>query len=148
MELMTRSYFQEVYTKDPTLSPDDVIECIEEKLTEMNNVLCAPFFEKEISDTLFQIGPPKAAGTDGFPAWFYQHDWAVLEQEIVVAVLEFFATGEMTNGVNDTAIILIPKVQFPKELKDFRPISLCNVTYKIVSKCLVNRLRPLQRILP
>ena len=44
-----------------------------------------------------------------------------------MAVLEFFATGEMTNGVNDTAIILIPKVQFPKELKDFRPISLCNV---------------------
>ena len=65
-----------------------------------------------------------------------------------MAVLEFFATGEMTNCVNDTAIILIPKVQFPKELKDFRPISLCNVTYKIVSKCLVNRLRPLQRILP
>ena len=58
-----------------------------------------------------------------------------------MAVLEFFATGEMTNGVNDTAIILIPKVQFPKELKDFRPISLCNVIYKIMSKCLVNRLR-------
>lgn len=68
MELMMRSYFQEVYTKDPMLYPVDVIECIEEKLTEMNNVLCAPFFEKEISDTLFQIGPPKAPGTDGFPA--------------------------------------------------------------------------------
>jgi hypothetical protein len=45
-------------------------------------------------------------------------------------------------GVNDTAIVLIPKGDNPEELKDFRPISLCNVIYKVISKCLVNRLRP------
>lgn len=49
----------------------------------------------------------------------------------------------MPDGVNDMTIVLIPKVPHPKELKDFRPISLCNVVYKIVSKCMVNRLRPL-----
>ena len=49
----------------------------------------------------------------------------------------------MPDGVNDTDIVLIPKVPHPKELRDFRPISLCNVAYKIVSKCMVNRLRPL-----
>ena len=56
---------------------------------------------------------------------------------------EFFTTGVMPDGVNDTSIVLIPKVPHPRELKDFRPISLCNVVYKIVSKCMVNRLRPL-----
>jgi hypothetical protein len=49
----------------------------------------------------------------------------------------------MPPGINDTAIVLIPKINSPEELKDFRPISLCNVIYKVISKCLVNRLRPI-----
>lgn len=49
----------------------------------------------------------------------------------------------MMDGVNDTAIVLIPKVPRPKDLKDFRRISLCSVIYKIASICLVNRVCPL-----
>lgn len=59
------------------------------------------------------------------------------------AVKEFFNMGVMPAGVNETAIVLIPKVDQPVELRDYRPISLCNVLYKVVSKCLVNRLRPI-----
>lgn len=47
----------------------------------------------------------------------------------------------MPAGVNETAIVLIPKSDQPVDLKDFRPISLCNVVYEVVSMCLVNRLR-------
>ena len=47
----------------------------------------------------------------------------------------------MPEGVNETVIVIIPKNNQPKCMKDFRPISLCNVLYKIVSKCMVNRLR-------
>ena len=49
----------------------------------------------------------------------------------------------MPEGINDTTIVLIPKVKNPLSIKDFGPISLCNVIYKIVSKCIVNRLRPI-----
>jgi hypothetical protein len=49
----------------------------------------------------------------------------------------------MPPGVNETSIILILKKEESELLKDYRPISLCNVIYKVVSKCLVNRLRPL-----
>ena len=80
---------------------------------------------------------------DDFPARFYQRNWGVLKEKIVVAVLEFFHTRIMPAGVNDIVIVLIPKAPNPTELKDFRPISLCNVVYKIVSKCLVNCLRSL-----
>ena len=69
MERMATSYFKEVYTNDPTLTPKVVLECVTSKVTRgMNDVLCAPFSEPEVSDALFQIGPLKAPGTDGFPA--------------------------------------------------------------------------------
>jgi hypothetical protein len=47
----------------------------------------------------------------------------------------------MLEGDNDSIIILIPKQKSPYGLKDFRPISLCNVVYKVTAKCIVNRMR-------
>jgi len=58
-------------------------------------------------------------------------------------VQNFFEDDILPSGINDTAIVLIPKGPSLEELKDFRPISLCNVIYKIRSNCLVNRLQPL-----
>lgn len=67
MERMASSYFQELYTKDPTLSYETVLGCIDTKVTQqMNDLLDAPFSEKEVADALFQIGPIKAPGPDGF----------------------------------------------------------------------------------
>jgi hypothetical protein len=97
----------------------------------------------EIYHALFQIGPLKAPGADGYLARFYQRHWGTLKTDVRRAIKEFFATGHMPEVVNETVIVLIPKKDNPELLSDFRPISLCNVLYKVVSKCLVNRLRPL-----
>ena len=56
-------------------------------------------------------------------------------------VLAVLAGGDFPDGWNDTTIALIPKVQNPEEVKDLRPISLCNVLYNMVSKVLANRLK-------
>jgi hypothetical protein len=83
----------------------------------------------------------KTPGPDGFLARFIQRNWDLFRDEVVAAVQKFFDTGTMPEEVNDTAIVMIPKKNDPEELKDFRPISLCNVIYKVVSKCIANRLR-------
>jgi hypothetical protein len=97
---------------------------------------------EEISDALFHVGPIKAPVPDNFLARFFQRNWEVVKGDVIRAVKSFFNTSQMPPGVNETTIVLLPKEE-PELLKDFRPISLCNIIYKVVSKCLINRLRPL-----
>lgn len=60
---------------------------------------------------------------------------------MLTAVLGFLNGGDMPEVINQTILVLIPKVVNPEELTQFRPIFLCNVIYKICSKVLANRLR-------
>ncbi|XP_060963609.1 uncharacterized protein LOC115716507 [Cannabis sativa] len=62
--------------------------------------------------------------------------WSKLE------IREFFLSEEMDPNLNKTFICLIPKVDFPLGVDQFRPISLCNFSYKVIAKILSNRLRP------
>jgi hypothetical protein len=112
-------------------------------MEEMNESLYKEFSWEEISDALFQIGPLKAPGPDGFPAQFFQQHWEVMKHDIMRGMQDFFTIGNMPPGVNEMSIVLLPKKDEPELLKDFRPISLCNVIYKVISKCLVNHLRPI-----
>jgi hypothetical protein len=123
--------------------PDNLLSLIHEPITEnINSSLCREFTDNEIGDTLFQIGPLKAPGPDRTPSQFFQQNWAVMKDDVTKAVKDFFSKGVMPEGMNDTVIVLIPKGNNPECLEDYRPISLRNVTYKIISKCLVNRLWP------
>jgi hypothetical protein len=75
--------------------------------------------------------PNKSPGTDGFTTGFYQRHWELIGGYISNAVLAFLNGVEMEAVVNSTVLILIPKVRNTQELTHFRPISLCNVLYKM-----------------
>jgi hypothetical protein len=144
MKGMATNYFEHLFTKDTGIDPHEIVGLIEPIISaQTNSNLCKDYSDEEIGTALFQIGPLKAPGPDGLLGRFFQRNWALLKEDVIPAVKEFFSTGVMPPGVNDTCIVLIPKVPHPETLKDFRPISLCNVIYKVVSKCIVNRLRPL-----
>ncbi|XP_073022635.1 uncharacterized protein [Primulina eburnea] len=76
-----------------------------------------------------------------FPSAFFQHCWEIVHQDVFGAVLDFFQGSPMPQGFTATTITLIPKVEGARAWSDFRPISLCNVTNKIISKLLYSRLR-------
>jgi hypothetical protein len=61
--------------------------------------------------------------------------------EVCKAILYSLNNGVLDNDLNSTYIALIPKIKNPTCVTEFRPISLCNVLYKIISKVLANRLR-------
>jgi hypothetical protein len=56
-------------------------------------------------------------------------------------MLEFHRNGKLTKGINSTFIALIPKIDNPQKLNDFRPISLVGSLYKILAMVLAYRLR-------
>lgn len=92
---------------------------------------------------LFSMPANKAPGPDGFLAEFYRASWPIIKQDFVVAVQSFFMYGLLPRGVNATILTLIPKHDNAKEIKNYRPISCCNILYKVISKVLANRLKVL-----
>ena len=87
------------------------------------------------------MNPSKARGIDGMPAMFFQKCWHVVRDDLVVACLNALNGQCNVRLVNKNFIPLIPKNDMPKRMIDFRPIRICSVVYKIVSKCLANRMK-------
>ncbi|KAL2237592.1 UNVERIFIED_CONTAM: hypothetical protein Sindi_0950900, partial [Sesamum indicum] len=94
----------------------------------------------DVKNAVFDISEDKAPGPNGYSSGFFKAAWLVVGTEVTRAVLNFFTTGKLLKQVNSTLLALIPKVHNPMTVGDFRPISCCNVLYKIIAKLLVQRL--------
>ncbi|PNX88188.1 hypothetical protein L195_g044290, partial [Trifolium pratense] len=108
---------------------------------EDNNDLTAPFSIAEFKDAVFSMEADKCPGPDGFNPGFYQEFWDLCGYEIFEAGCSWLECGAFPPSLNSTNIALIPKGESQASMKDWRPISLCNVHYKIVAKVLANRLK-------
>lgn len=121
-----------------------LMDCPLPKLTDqMKHSLLEPVSFEEIKNSLWGMKPYKAPGPDGLHPVFFQRFWNMTSESLVKFVRDFFCKKRFPMGANDTLISLIPKCKGPENMGQFRPISLCNVPYKMISKILVNRIRPL-----
>ena len=114
-------------------------------IVDMNRELIRSLSRDEVEATLKSMEPFSAPGPDGMPPTFFQTYWSIVGDDVSSAVLNYLNNCSLPAAINHTFITLIPKVKSPEKISDFRPISLCNVIYKLVSKVLANRL---QGVLP
>lgn len=108
---------------------------------EDNNALTCTFNTWEFRKNLFQMHSDKSPGPYGLNPTFYKRFWDLYGDNIFHARITWLEQGEFPPQLNNINIILIPKNDNSTSMKDLRPISLCNVLYKIVSKVLANRLK-------
>ena len=126
----------------------EVVDLISRRITrEMNEDLTKEFQKKEVIQAIRQMhptnAPNKKPSLDGMFAIFYQNYWDTIGEDLIKNVLNILNFNALITELNKTNIALIPKINNLTKISEFRPISLCNVSYKIVSKVLANRLKPL-----
>ena len=135
-------YFQSLFSSSHPSVQSDIFEAVMPSVSlEMNEQLLKPFTREEVEVALHQMEPITAPGPDGMPPLFYHSFWNLIGNDISSAVLDCLNNCNIPKEINHTNITLIPKVKSPEFITDFRPISLCNVVYKLVSKVLANRLK-------
>ena len=139
-------FFTEFMQHQPTEFEGASVEKLKELMRfQCNEVDCARMerevTREEIKEALFKMPGSKAPGPDGYTSEFFKEAWEVIGEDVVVAIQSFFLKGFLPKGVNSTILALIPKKEEAKMMKDYRPISCCNVLYKVISKILANRLK-------
>jgi hypothetical protein len=107
----------------------------------MSNFLEADYTISEVTEAIQQLKGSSAPGPDGITALFYQKFWNVIGQDILDYTLNILNKGGNPGQINHTFLSLIPKITNPSTPSDFRPISLCNVIMKIVTKTVANRVK-------
>ncbi|KAK2635424.1 hypothetical protein Ddye_030216 [Dipteronia dyeriana] len=117
-----------------------ILDCVHPcRPYEKSRFLDAIFTPAEVRKTIFDMALTKTPGLDGLPTFFYQKYWPIVGEKVTSACL-----GVLNHGFGleaETLIVMISKVKRAVRMLDFHPISLRNVTYKIVAKTLANRLR-------
>jgi hypothetical protein len=94
-----------------------------------------------VVQALSNLGSTEALGPDGFTALFFKKYWSIVKQDVLNCIRNFFQYQQLLFEQNHTHIALVLKQNGSHYVHHFRPISLCNITYKIITKILANKLK-------
>eukprot|EP00253_Pinus_taeda_P017696 PITA_17696 len=141
------NYFKKM-NREPNINRKEAIDKITRHIPRLinedhNTLLLKPISLQEVESAVNLLKAGKAPGPDGFTTIFFQHLWETIKWEVWQVVEESRTLRWMYQGMNATFIALIPKAEDSPSPEKYRPIALCNIIYKIVSKVIALRLKPL-----
>jgi hypothetical protein len=143
-------YYKKLFDKEINSGADlshDFWDSVDMVSEEENLLLTAPFSEAEIKTAVFSCYAEGAPGPDGLSFIFYHKFWDLIKGDLVALFDDFHKGSLDLSRLNFALVTLIPKVGEASDMKQFRPISLLNCSFKIFSKLLTLRLSPIvQRI--
>ena len=113
----------------------------------MNRNILRPTLLEELEKVVFGMKKGKALGSNNFPIVFFQEFWEIIKFNLLEVVQESHQNKQILKSLNATFLALIPKIGRANSLDQFRPIALCNVTYKIITKLIAKRIKPFLAIL-
>jgi hypothetical protein len=134
--------------QEPQLNRKEAIRKITQHIPKMinenhNEALMRPVTMEEVEQVIWEMPKGKSPGPDGFTVDFYQACWLVIKNEVWEVVEDSRKYKKFLPAFNATFLTLIPKEDKVENPNKFCPISLCNVIYKLISKIIANRLKPL-----
>ncbi|XP_040385781.1 uncharacterized protein LOC121056051 [Oryza brachyantha] len=111
MECLVLSFYKDLFSAQCNSEPDEVLQHVTARVTDvMNEQLLKPFSSEEVKKSLFMMGPNKSPEPDGFTTGFYQHHWEDIGPSLTSSVLDFLNGATVSDGLNQTTVVLIPKV--------------------------------------
>eukprot|EP00253_Pinus_taeda_P009869 PITA_09869 len=141
------SHFRHLYTAGNQGNEEEIADLLSNipllVSPEDNSALSNPITEEEIIKVIWSMDSDKAPGPDGFTIHFYKTCWDIIKADLLKMIKGFMKKAKVGGGTNSTYLALIPKETNPETFARFRPISLCNASYKILAKLLANRIKPL-----
>jgi hypothetical protein len=147
IEAELNNYYRDLLTEtreDRTATIRRVTSHIPSQVTpEQNAALMRPITQEEVDQAVKYMPSGKAPGPDGFTTDFFHHCWDLIREEVWQVVEESRTSGQVLPALNATFLTLILKEERVTNPKQFRPIALCNVIYKIITKVVANRLKPI-----
>eukprot|EP00253_Pinus_taeda_P023771 PITA_23771 len=141
------NHFRNLLSAERNGEEEDVTEflsAIPNLVSKEDNVsLMSPTSEEEITNIVWSMDPDKAPSPNGFSIYFYRICWEIIKFDLFRMIRGVLRKTKMGGGTKSTFLALIPKETNPRSFDRYRPISLCNSSYKIVAKLLANRIKPL-----
>eukprot|EP01018_Ginkgo_biloba_P038193 Gb_37994 [translate_table: standard] len=111
-------------------------------INEVENLsLAKEVTKEELQAVLFSLQKEKSPGPDRWPVEFFLGFYDLVEGGLLKVIEESRVHGKVLASFNATFIALIPKVDNPTSFEEYKPISLYNCIYKIVSKVIAKRVK-------